>query len=226
MYTGDPDPRECFILTTVVRLWAPIAWLASPRRDEIFNLSDPGFTSAELLDTLSSLFSAGELVARPNDRRRGDGDLFTPTRNEIEEALADRIKLYYGLTTQGGERWEAVARPRWDMYLSRTVSTNPHCGEIIGSSRRLVENYLGYWRYSWPRFAIIPESVTWQVLRPWQATYWKSVPVGYRVTFQWQRVEPEFSDPPPEFYEFRREIERWYTFPAMNERSSNRRQES
>jgi hypothetical protein len=49
-------------------------------------------------------------------------------------------------------------------------------------------------------------------LRPWQATYWKELPVGHRLRFKSELVErtPE-PKTDPKIWERFKEIHNWYT---------------
>ena len=38
---------------------------------------------------------------------------------------------------------------------------------------------------------IIPNTVVWETLTPWQATYWKTLPVGYQVRYQYRILESD-----------------------------------
>lgn len=93
--------------------------------------------------------------------------------------------MYYGLSERGGGRWEAHAVPDWDRYLEASFRFNPEEGTTVSGTRDLMEQWLSAQR-DLNQWKPIADSIRWDVLRPWQATYWKSVPVGHRVHFQFE----------------------------------------
>ena len=58
---------------------------------------------------------------------------------------------------------------------------------------------------------VIPGSKHWDVLRPWQATYWKELPVGHRLRFNYEWVARSFEPTDPKISEWFKEIHNWYT---------------
>ena len=53
-------------------------------------------------------------------------------------------------------------------------------GEVVGGSYLVVEEYLKVATIS-ENFKVISEN--WLTLTPWEATYWKVLPKGYKVNF-------------------------------------------
>jgi hypothetical protein len=220
--------KELWLTTITIDGWVPLRWLAASNLSEIFNRGDPGFTTSELLETLDRLFQRGDLVTRwmnPDDpvadlvvpwmpRSHPVGEPFTPTRAEVAEALAGRLPVRYGLSAQGGARWELVAQPRWDKFIDAWVWSEPGWADVTAGTRLRVEQYLAIWAFLWNQYAIVAGSETWEVVQPWQATYWKTLPIGHRVRLQLRAVEPIPVERPPGFREWFREFRRWYTLPA------------
>jgi hypothetical protein len=58
-------------------------------------------------------------------------------------------------------------------------------------------------------FAVTPGNELWKTLIPWQATYWKTLPRGYRVRVPWPRESP---DKAPDWAAYNEWIH-WYTNP-------------
>ena len=119
----------------------------------------------------------------------------------------------YGVTGRGGATWETLSQPQWDRFYVEGYGINPYEGEITASERGLVEQLLRRAPYDSMVKAIVPESIRWSVLHPWEATYWKQVPIGYQVEFTYlTRSGDEEMPLPPKWvrrwYQLRH---RWYT---------------
>jgi hypothetical protein len=93
----------------------------------------------------------------------------------------------------------------------RFGNAEPRDGEIIGSDRNLVEQYDSLSRYD-SDISVVPGSEHWDVLQPWQATYWKELPVGHRLRYKYEWVgrTPELKTD-PKISEWFKEIRNWYT---------------
>jgi hypothetical protein len=191
------DRREYWILAVAIRSWIPVAVLAEPNRAEIFNLPGPSFTPIELLETLDRLFQRGDLVAQQEHERDNGQNAFTPARHEVEAALANEIKLYYRLTTQGGARWEAAVRPRWNLFICARCDSETRQCVATASERQLVEQYLAARPYQSIGGSRIKGTESWEVLRPWQATYWKTLAVGHQVRYRVESGGNEEYKPSP-----------------------------
>jgi len=180
---------EFFLLSIVVEHYEPLWILDTGSLGEAVNRHVPDFTREELVDTLSDLFRCGDLTAHlgGTSRLRG-GDLnlpygmthhsadsrpFCPNRDEIDGALCGALNLDYGLTPQGGARWEAMAQFDWNYHLGEWFDDG-----FEGPSREMIEVYLTYDRCA------VAGSEQWSTVRPWKATYWKSIPEGVRVRYQ------------------------------------------
>ena len=203
------DKDEYWLLDSVVESWCPLVWLVAKNVGELLNKRDHSLNRDELISVLNRLFRRGDLLAHPRGKFV-EKEIFIPTEIEIEAALSRRLDCFYGLTLQGGARWEEVSQPHWERYISDSVYAEPQEGEIIGSDRDLVEQYDSLSDYD-SGISVVPGSKRWDVLRPWQATYWKELPVGHRLRFKYECVErpPEPTD--PKVREWFNEIHNWYT---------------
>jgi hypothetical protein len=97
-----------------------------------------------------------------------------------------RLPLYLKLTPPGGAEWELLANPKWTKFHSVTVSggesrKNAHSVAIEARSKRRIMEAMA----ALPDLGItkIGTKTTWRSLSPWQATYWKQIPTGWRATF-------------------------------------------
>lgn len=179
--------KEYWFLDLVVRWWWPLKGLELEPAELEFhaNKSAHHLGHVELVNILSDLLLKGDLVfSRAHSHSENEQHApFIPSKSEIEEALAGRDEIYYGLTNQGGRRWEMASVPNWDLFLyeaSRGRKENDvrvMDYEVISSNRVLVEQWLN-------TEEIPVNSPSWEQLTPWQVTYWKTLPMGHQVKFQ------------------------------------------
>ncbi len=229
------DAAERWILDSVATAPSPLDALAS--RDGVaFTLNKRwhGLTFDELVTTLYRLFRKGDLRAERFEKLSAVSlGEFIPTRDEIirglsymppymrKEGIAPSIapsavgeEVYYWLTAQGGARWEAAARPDWNKYVDATSGLDENdfsIGETIASDRKLVEQCAYFSRYI-ENISIIAGSEIWDILEPWQATYWKTLPIGHRLRYRFTPGEESVVVPiPPLAQQFFESINNWYS---------------
>lgn len=195
------DPDEYFLLTVVREDPAPMQFLADPDRGLGFNLPDPpDLFDEKLVETLARLFERGDIIAQEMRWYRDEngvacsdcvGDPFMPSRSQIECALRHDFLLYYQFTPQGSARWEIAANVNWDNFIWDLWSLDPDGLEITATSREIIEWYIAREARPFPQKRHVPVSSTirWETLMPWQATYWKTLPIGHRMTCTLQTVE-------------------------------------
>lgn len=152
------------------------------------------FSHTETLNAVFSLFQKGYILAEICDDGFKVSDV-KMTRHQIQANLDRKLQCYYYLTPQGGAYWENLAHPNWNRYYKFSiVDIEKFTGylddeiyecEMICSDRQLIEQLLNINCYlSVPDVYIPGTEVVWDVLEPWQATYWKTLPRGYRVRYQ------------------------------------------
>lgn len=204
------DKDEYWLLDSVVEARDSLKCLVSEDIEVAFNKQGHGLNRDELISVLDRLFQRGDLFAERKEKSVSKG-FFIPTTAEIEEAFDGRLLCFYGLTSQGGARWEEVSQPHWERYIVNYIYAEPQEGAIIGSDRDLVEQYDSLSQHD-SDVLIVPGSKHWDVLRPWQATYWKELPVGHRLRFKYEWVErPLVSKTDPKISEWLQGIQNWYT---------------
>ena len=185
---------EYWLLETVVESKYPLYVVGVGSEDvDQFCLNKPshGLPATRIIDTLARLFDRGWLVAS-----QCKGDASRPlNRQEIDLAVVQPTSStaavwYFGLTKAGGAVWEAFAAPNWDWFLDGRLGAED-AGEFIGASEEWLKRYFELVHYLGCR--VRPGSEHWDEVRPWQATYWKELPVGYRVRFEctWETPDME-----------------------------------
>lgn len=177
------DRAEYWILDSVVDGMRLFGTLHPAVVQEAFNRPGHGLGYDQLLDLLNCLFQSGDLVAnRVSLLNYEDSRLFVPARAELAGlfTVTGDSDVFYGLTAQGGARWEAVSAPDWNGF-SDCWWTEPDWWGAVGADRRRVEQYL---LSAQVQARVVPGSEFWEVVRPWQATYWKSLPIAHKVSFR------------------------------------------
>ena len=123
--------------------------------------------------------------------------------------------LVYRLSSQGADLWEHLARPDWSKFLVSSVGEHSNQWTLTGTDRDLVKT----WRTTGSKigggFPVPLEGTEeWEILKPWKATYWKILPLGCRLKFEfktWKR--PLFPTPEEveDAFRFQNEIwRRWH----------------
>lgn len=212
------DKAKYWFLNLVVDLYWPLGLMESENLEIHVNGPGHGLNHSDLVATLYQMFQEGSLVAL-RESREEPREEFTPTRQEIERALEGKDDVYFGVTAFGGARWELESQPNWNRYIYTSISIDPNEGELICADRSLAEAFLSTQPW-WPE---VEGSKSWEVLTPWQATYWKNLPEGHRVTFlheEYSEADESRSWEKPEDYLEKMErqkkccdMQKWYRNP-------------
>ena len=122
----------------------------------------------------------------------------------------------YGLTQEGGAQWEAFAAPDWQKYIAGSFQPEDEEGEyemweLIGGDKNWLEAYIESMCF-YDQQELILESVEWDYVTPWQATYWKRLKGAHRVRCRCRDKSEEGNSkpPPPPFAEYFHRI--WYAW--------------
>lgn len=160
-----------------------------------FNRPGHGLNERELMETFVDL-SSNDLVSCDLYR----GSAFGDPKPEPEKCMLDLetlkslldpenhdLSIYYGLTKKGGALWESITSPDWTLYISASATTFDDESDTDmwkcraeGSDRALIERFISESSIAIP---LDPGASVWTELSPWQATYWKTLPHGYRVDY-------------------------------------------
>lgn len=189
------DGTDFWFLDVVVELATPLRMLLGPDVGLALNKRRVHGLSREAL---------GERLVRLSERGlirvNADGQEDSPlrTREQIAHALdvsathntpsTPRQYLYwYWLTDRGGAVWEQHARPDWSRYVTAWSSTDPNEAVIEAASREVAEAEFR-WGEDHGQYRPRPGSRRDEALAPWQATYWKTLPAGYRLQYAWDEL--------------------------------------
>lgn len=186
---------ERCILEYAFDAFIPLQWLVYPSElTETLNKPFHNLSRDNLASTLHTLFLARYIIAQ---RIQDDNIIyFSPDIQYIELALnhpftsKTTATIAYGLTPQGGDAWEKEVQPDWNKYIYQyfegLANNALGRGEIISTDQATTAFHLTQLKASGvPISGIISASEQWDTLHPWQATYWKALPTGYRVTFSY-----------------------------------------
>ena len=69
----------------------------------------------------------------------------------------------------------------WSRYVEGGWLEEDGTTELVGGSRAAVESYLAQCEYVVPYLTNAPQ---WDTVSPWEATYWKTLPLGHRGCFR------------------------------------------
>ncbi|HEU5115146.1 MAG TPA: hypothetical protein VFT74_00570 [Isosphaeraceae bacterium] len=201
------------MLEAVVDGQCPLCFLASANIEEIFNKPGHGLDRASVGEALERLFARG-LIEMWNQSEVSRST--PPTRCEIEATLDELGPwdnpncTYYGFTPEGGTQWEMFASPNWDQFAdgwSRpSQSGRSSFGTRISSTRSRLDRWLEGAYYAGQR--IDTSQLHRRVLRPWQATYWKTLPEGHLVSYRFEEIDFDWDQAPHWFMELHEN--RWY----------------
>ncbi len=172
--------------------------------------SDWQLSHVEVAVAANRLFQKGDILAAfPTDEDKENIRDVILTMPQIQAHLDGKLNAFYYLTPQGGTRWEALSNPDWNLYHKWCFKIDSE-SEIISTDRKLIEKLLSvsYLHGEIP----IPETETWDELEPWQATYWKTLPKAYRVSYQSKNFEYCInSNTPQEWIEANKQAHSWYS---------------
>ena len=204
------DGDTYWLFDAAARYYVPMELLTLEHKVTItWNKPWHGMDEERLLHALHTLFIGGDLVAISGEEEGPDG-IFVPTMEEVRAALARTAGsyMYYGLTAQGGARWEQASAPRWDWFVDALWDVEE--GEIAASTRERAGRYLA--RKAYDGIEVIAGSEQWQELTPWPATYWKSLETGHKVSYRYQEQTREEREPTPAWVvDLLAETDNWYT---------------
>lgn len=175
----------------MAKLMIPAGFLGRDDLGMVLNKQLHGLSQDELLATILELSRQGlvSYTTRQDPTERQFSSIDQLRDAVAEESRRGRGKTFLRLTSEGGRVWEAFAAPEWDEFIDEGSLYDESLGrevtELICTTRERLEWYL---KCGHPSLSQIDPSLIWRdVLEPWEATYWKTLPKAHRVRF----VEPD-----------------------------------
>ncbi|NMO20469.1 hypothetical protein HPC49_24460 [Pyxidicoccus fallax] len=181
------DVLDLWLLEVAMELPTPLHMLVEPNPHVALNMpDDPRFSREELCERLSLLAERG--LIRIHELPDGLEELYSP--EEISRAIdARKPRSFFGyeLTPEGGAAWERLARPDWGRYVNAgqepTADDAPNAWVIEAASLETAEEELRFHEQLGDENQPVHESKRVEELVPWQVTYWKTLPRGYRLHY-------------------------------------------
>lgn len=165
-----------------IRLFHP----DNPELEDALNRGHHGLAVPDLVQTLHHLFQRGDIVAFNDRTLYPHTDYFIPTSSDIERTLIEkRPDLHYRLTAQGGTRWEIATQADWQRFSNTSASYHGEHQHVVieAGNMSILEKLFSIHSSIYYDREILQETVLWEEVEHWQATYWKTLPIGYRVEF-------------------------------------------
>lgn len=234
--------RACRI-PHMVSLISPYDQYDTPRTKIELDYDPFNLNTQQSIDILMSLFERGFLLGIMSGDLDEVDDLyinslhapttkelsvkgFIPSREEVRKSIEHKEvdssqsdcftgkRLFYFLTPKGGQLWESIFKPKWNLYRTawRTGDFNIINCTNINTIKKLI-SIQHFINYKPDRCSLSLPSGTevWQELTPWQGLYWKSFPTAYSVSFQTSFVETdEHKKESEQFMKEMRKANEWY----------------
>jgi hypothetical protein len=147
----------------------------------------PGLAARELTEHFFRLWSEGliECAEGEDEPAIASNHQLAREQFEFDNTVSDRPErnpLTYRLSPQGGDVWAHYAEVDWSKLIRWGVAEAKEW-ELTASVREAIEIALQL-REIAPEE--IPGTGRWEVVRPWQAIYWKVLPVGNRYRYKYE----------------------------------------
>ena len=179
---------ELWLLETAATHLLGLRSLVHPEIEMLLNKPGHGLERTALSELLERLNREGDIFIEHGDCRTRLYSaaelwgLLRPTRPHDGPC--------YGLTEKGGARWEKAAGADWSRYVSElwgnmqeTASEDALLweGEIACADPERLDEWIAV---RFPAFGqqILPGTGKREIVAPWKATYWKTLPAGHQVT--------------------------------------------
>jgi hypothetical protein len=167
--------------------WAAYLLAGDAPMEDIMNMPSHGLGGDELTEHFFRLWNRGLIECEFDESRSVAVPDFDLARQQFERTQnwpppRDR-SLVYRLSSTGSRLWEYFASPDWNKFLSTDSASRPNECTLTSSNRSLVELSRKCPYHHPPP---IEGTDVWTVLQPWDATYWKTLPVGHQLTFQFE----------------------------------------
>jgi hypothetical protein len=154
------------------------------------------FTEEEIISSLIKLFKTGYLLAFKNPRE----ETYIPTGKEIKTAFLPGVGsdafFWFILTGKGGEKWESLSSPNWDIYTQlsdgfETEIPSIYQAGILGTGKTWVEKRFNSFCITRDHEYLYPKIISQEVLEisPYKPFYWKILDRGYWIDFKYELVE-------------------------------------
>jgi len=152
----------------------------------------PGLAPRELTEHFFGLWTEG-LIECAEEAEEADYRSPIPPDYELarqqfefDHSSSDRPQnnlLTYRLSAAGGEIWATYAGVDWSKFYCTWYDSGRNEFRLSASDRRAI-NVALHLRTISP--LPLPGTEQWEVLSSWQATYWKVLPAGHRISYRYR----------------------------------------
>lgn len=181
-------PEEEFWILDGVKLSGDTIEMLAPENCELaFNKENHNMSLEKIEEILINLFNSELIKAR---YLYDDKVVFVDklTSYEIKQALLGNLKIYYFLTEKGGKTWEDYVKPDWNKFIEDHFESRDSIVRITATNVYFINELLRieyqFPPTNFPSSCILSETVKWEMITPWQATYWKQLPFGMQISFK------------------------------------------
>lgn len=177
--TRNHDIVDWLLLDYLDLYRSPLASLAGEHVDQLFNKPHHRLTVDALAERLERLLSEGfvslEYRSRKYEPSLGRLRLILKKGRQPGEKVA-----FIGLTKAGGEVWEKVFQPDWGKFHILEADATLADYVLEAASESYAKELFSFYSKA---YSPIDGSIRRCMLNPWRATYWKTLPDGYRISF-------------------------------------------
>jgi len=184
--TKEIDKADYAILNAVfLDQWLAYLLAGDAPMEAIMNMPSHGLGAEELAEHFFRLWNSGLVECSIEESG-------PPVAPNLELARRQFVRtkdwppegdknLFYRLSRDGGAVWEFFSSPDWSKFFKVSTDYDLNMCELASANRDLVEAL----RQCEDRHpAPIESTDRWMVLRPWNATYWKTLSSAYQLTFR------------------------------------------
>ncbi|WP_217918893.1 hypothetical protein [Myxococcus sp. AM010] len=181
------ESLDLWLLEAAMELPTPLHMLVEPNPHVALNMADdPRLSREELCERLSLLAERG--LIRVHMLPDGLQALFSPEAiSSAMDARQSRTPFGYSLTDAGGAAWEHHARPDWSRFVNAGQEPSADDAQdawvIEAASLEAAEGEFHFHESLGDVHQPVSASKRGEVLTPWQVTYWKALPHGYRLRY-------------------------------------------
>ncbi|QVL34404.1 hypothetical protein KIH39_11000 [Telmatocola sphagniphila] len=187
---------EYWILNQLAHLCFEPFWFDDRHAGGALNTQSHGLDNSQLAATLHYHYSKDWIRFETFDEQ--------PLHFSLEDIVAaiepkeNQVRSFACITELGGAIWESFAKPNWGTYLQHHGSVNSDDEteeiEILATDRRKIDSYLlllDQYFENGQFWCVDRSTLREELLSPFNVTYWKQLPQGYRLTFRMIRRESD-----------------------------------
>ena len=174
------SPGEYWLLETAIVGWIPLPFLTPRDIEVLFNKPGHGLSKADVASTLHALADRGYVEIRDSHQEC----LVHFSVAEIERQLIPpprpprpSPRYCYRLTALGGTCWERASNADWSRFV-RAEWREKEDRLLVAAAPSFLRRYAEIFRDTIAEDGLSITEERWDVVRPWQPTYWKTLPEG------------------------------------------------